>query len=222
MKNKTLKTLLFVLCFASLLPNEVEAKEKTANFTIEGLKEAGKKILDKVVEANEAINEKISEIAFYKQESLWLITDIPNVDPSEERNYYFVDTNPLVSFGQITLYYNQYGDKVSKNDPEVTRKVERTMYPYLTIEVEKTFYMEYEYDLVNNTITTNFVDFNEDYFWDSETLATYGRIVDVSKVIPEDMQKSKYSDEDLTEILNIINDPDYELFENKQLKREKK
>lgn len=226
MKKKKLQSILFALCFFSLLSNEVYAKEETTNYPKEDIKEFGKKMgkgfLDKVVEANDNINDKISEIALYKQDSLWLITDIPNIDPNEQRNYYFVDANYLFSLTKITLFYNQYGEVVSKNDPKAVRKVERTMYPYLTLEVEETFYMEYEYDLVNNTITTNFVDFNEEYLWDSETTATYGRIADVSLVIPEDIQKPKYSDADLTEILEIINDPEYELFGNVELKRERK
>lgn len=225
MKKKSLNTLMFVLCFATLLPTEVQAKEETSSYSKEDLKDSVKKLgtdfLDKIVEANDVINEKLSDIPMYKQDSLWLITDIPNVDPSEERNYFFVDTNPLTTIEKNT-YYNQDGKKVAENDAKAVRKLEQFMYTYLTFsDVEKTFIMEYDYNLVEQTFTTNFVDFNEEYTWDEDVKVEYGRFVDVSLIIPEELQKPKYSDHDLKEILEILNDCEYEFFET-PLKRERK
>ncbi len=224
MKKRALKSMLFAICLLSVFKSEIQAKEETY-YSKEDVKEFGKKIgkglLDKVVDINDNINEQVSELKLYKHESLWLITDKPNINPDEERNYYFVDANYLFSFTKITIFYDQYGNQVAKNDPSAVRKLERTMYPYLTLEVEETFYMEYDYDLINCTFVTNFVDFNEDYLWDAETTATYGRIVDIDKVIPEDLQKAKYSDADLQEILEVINDPSYEFITSSSLKREK-
>lgn len=225
MKKKSFNTLLFTLCFVSLLPTEVLAKEENFSYSKENLKDSVKKVgkdfLNKVVEANDVINEKLSDIPMYKQDSLWLITDIPNADPTEERHYFFVDTNPLTTI-EKTTYYDKNGQKVAENDAKAVRKLEQFMYTYLTFsDLEETFIMEYDYNLVDLTLTTNFVDFNEEYTWDEDVEIEYGRFEDVSLIIPEELQKPKYSDHDLEEILGVLNDCEYEFFKT-PFKRERK
>lgn len=214
MKKYSLRGALLALCILALNPFEVDAKEKAFNFSTDDLKENAKKVgkdfLDTIVE----VNEKLSEIPIYKQESLWLVTDIPNKDPSLERHYFFVDVNSLVTRTKTT-FFDKEGNVVDKNSTLASRKLEQELYMYLTFsDVEKTIILEYDYDLINKTYTTNFVDFNEEYTWEENLKVDYGRFVDVSLVIPEELQKTKYSDCDLDEILKVINDCEYKLIDD--------
>ncbi len=89
-KKKIMSSLMFALCIVAVNPSEVKAKDE--NYSKEDLKNLTKGLLKWTVntadDINNKINSKIDEISLYKEESLWLITDIPNVDPSEERHYY--------------------------------------------------------------------------------------------------------------------------------------
>lgn len=206
-KKKVMRALMLSLCIVAVNPSEVEAKEDLTGLA----KEYGKKFLNKIDEINDKTNEIIEDIHSYKQDSLWLITDIPNVNPSEKRHYYFVTRSSHLS---KILYFDSEGNQVQEEDGEAVFKCEEKEYWYVnfTNTIEEKFYMEYNYDLLNQTFSTNFVDFNEDYTWDPDINAEYGRITDVSLVIPEDMQLPEYKDKDLKAILEILNDCNYELF----------
>lgn len=214
MKKNRLNALLLALCLCAVYPSQVEAKG-TTSITTEDIKNFTKKYvkksLDIILKANDYVNDYTDNITFYKQDSLWLITDTPNVDPNEERNYYFVDTT---SRGwPKTTFYNKYGNKVENNSKDAVRKCEVQTYEYLTISGKlETFTIRYDYDLKNGTITSNFADFDTEYYWDEDPSLEYGRFADVSEIIPEEMQKEKYTAYDLSEILEVINDPDYEIF----------
>ncbi len=201
-KNNKFSAVLFALCICALLPEQVEAKEEKESFTFD-INQFLKKV-DKVEDS--IINNKIP---MYKQDALWLITDTPSVDPSEERNYYFIDKNNAKL--KLTTFYDKKGNKVEEEDASAVRKYEQKMYLPVTLD-GKNFVIRDDYNLINDTVTTNFVDFDEEYFFDEDTLAEYGRFTDVSAIIPEDMQKEKYSAYDLDAILEVINDPDYEIF----------
>lgn len=213
-KKKIMSALMFALCIVAVNPSEVKAKDE--NYSKEDLKSLTKGLLKWTVntadDINNKINSKIDEISLYKEESLWLITDIPNVDPSEERHYYFVDTSTKSIVK--TFFYDKNGKKVEKNSSKAVRKLETQTYMYATVShgVEEEFVIQVDYDLIHNTFTTNFVDFDEDYTWDSDLTLEYGRFENVSEIIPEDMRLPKYSDADLENILEVINDCDYELF----------
>lgn len=214
MKKNSFNTLLLALCMCSVYSSQVEAKESTSITTDDiksFTKKYAKKGLDLILEANDFVNEYTDNIPTYKHDSLWLITDIPNVDPNEERNYYFVDTS--TKGWEKTTFYNQYGNEVEDNSKDAVRKTEVQTYTYVTFSGKlETFTIRYDYDLKNGTITSNFADFDTEYYWEEDTPLEYGRFADVSEIIPEDKQKEKYSDYDLSEILEIINDPEYEIF----------
>lgn len=216
-KKKVMRALMLSLCIVAVNPSEVEAKEEnTSGYSTEDLKDKAKSFFKWTVntadDINNKINSKLDEVSLYKEESLWLITDMPNVDPSEERHYYFVDksTKSIVK----TFFYDKNGNKVEKNSSKAVRKVETQTYMYTTVShgVEEEFVIQFDYDLIHNTFTTNFVDFGEDYLWDPDLTVEYGRFEDISMIIPEDMRLPKYSDVDLENILKVINDCDYELF----------
>lgn len=214
MKKNRLNALLLVLCMCSVYSNQVEAKEVTS-ITTDDIKSFTKKYAKKgwdlILQANDYVNEYTDNFAVYKQDSLWLITDTPNVNPNEERNYYFIDTS--TKGWEKTTFYNKYGNEVEKNSKDAVRKTEVQTYEYLTISGKlETFTIRYEYDLKNGTITSNFADFDTEYYWEEDIPLEYGRFVDVSEIIPEEKQKEKYSAYDLSEILEIINDPEYEIF----------
>lgn len=202
MKKNSFNALLLVLCLCAVYPSQVEAKEEKEKFTFD---------INELLKKTEDLENKLvyNKLPIYKQESLWLITDMPNVDPSEEHNYYFIDKNNVKI--KFTTYYDKKGNKVEEEDKTAVRALEQIEYLPITLK-DKSFVIRNEYDLENGTVTTNFVDFDMEYCWDEETDLEYGRFVDVSEIIPEDMQKEKYSAYDLSEILEVINDPDYEIF----------
>lgn len=202
MKKNRLNALLLVLCMCTIYSNQVEAKEEQEKFTLD-LNELLKK-------TNDLENSMIyNKLPIYKQESLWLITDTPNIDPSEERNYYFIDKNNVKI--KATTYYDKNGSEVEEIDETAVRSLEQKQYLPITFK-DKSFVIRNNYDLKNGTVTTNFADFDTEYYWEEDIPLEYGRFVDVSEIIPEEKQKEKYSDSDLSEILEIINDPEYEIF----------
>ncbi len=75
----------------------------------------------------------------------------------------------------------------------------------------KNFVIRTDYNLIDQTFISNFADFNIDYLWEEETPLEYGRIVNISDFIPEDMQKDKYTENDLKAILDVLNNCDYVL-----------
>lgn len=202
MKNKKLNTILFMMCFCAILPQYVEAKEQEEKFTID---------IDKWIKKADEIEDAIvyNKIPIYKQDSLWLITNTPNVDPNEERNYYFIDKNNVKI--KYTTYYDKEGNEIEENSENAIRKCEQKQYLPITLK-EESFVIRNQYDLINGTVTTNYIDFDMEYSWEEFTYFEYGRFTDVSSIIPEEMQKEKYSAYDLNEILEIINDPEYEIF----------
>lgn len=202
MKKNRLNALLLVLCMCTIYSNQVEAKEEQEKFTLD---------LNKLFKKTNDLENSIiyNELPIYKQESLWLITDTPNIDPSEERNYYFIDKNNIKI--KATIYYDKNGNEVEEIDETAVRSLEQKQYLPITFK-DKSFVIRNNYDLENGTITTNFADFDTEYYWEEDIPLEYGRFVDVSKIIPEEKQKEKYSAYDLSEILEIINDPEYEIF----------
>ena len=224
MNKNILKALLFSLCLSSITPIEVSAEEKNYfEFTNEDLKKIADALGNsKIVRFSEKVNEmiqekamepiieKIKDINYFKPDSLWLVTDIPNENPNEKRNYYFVYNK--ICFYKTTTFFDKENNEVDKNNKNAVRKREKALYLSAS-NPEKTFVMETNYDLVNRTFTTNFVDFNEDYVWEEENQVQYGRFVDILPYIPEELQQDKYDATLLQEIEYILNDCDYkELF----------
>lgn len=210
-----LATLGVTIGVATTSPTLVNAQEPASteqtDETKEELKEFGKKTLDWFIKANEFVEDKIEKgenaIINYKQESLWLITDTPNIDPNEERNFYFVYNKGNIPY---TTFYDAYGNKVEKNSPVAVRKYSQERYAGVAGS-DKIFMIRSYYDLKNNTFTTNYVDFDTDYLWEENEPLEFGRFANINDIIPEDMQKEKYTIEDLQEIIAVINDCNYDL-----------
>ena len=221
-KKIILKSKAILLASSLALSNPVTSYAKTpALATEEGtlkdkLSEWGSKLFDWAGKVDEEINEhvvdpakeKASEIELYKQESLWLITDMPSVSPEEERNYFFVNKN-IPNF-KWTYYYDKYGNEVSEDSPELAKMEIRKMYVSLT-NSDIAFIIEEWFDYETFTFTINYTDFNKSLPYDENTNAKYGRFANIGDVLPEEYLKEKYSTEDLKELLELINDPTYEL-----------
>ena len=78
-------------------PLVVEASDKNyEEKKIEWLNKAkslGKKAVEYSSKAEDKVFDTMRGIELYDKDKIWLITDIPNVNPDEERNYYFVNGN---------------------------------------------------------------------------------------------------------------------------------
>ncbi len=148
------------------------------------------------------------EVPLFDHNSLWLVTDIPNVDPQDARNYFFVFNK--IRFLRSTAFYDKNGNKFLKNDGTAVRKYEQEEYTSVST-LGKNFVIRTDYNLIDQTFISNFADFNIDYLWEEETPLEYGRIVNISDFIPEDMQKDKYTENDLKAILDVLNNCDYVL-----------
>ncbi len=220
-KYKLIRGAIFALGFSTLNPVLSYASEKTYfGYTEEELKEKAKKYGSELVEwcqevdqtvQDEVIDpakEKVSEVPIYKHESLWLITDMPTIDPNEERHYYFIDKNTLSI--KKTFFYDQEGKKVDRNSSLANYKEDREMYVSLT-NMEDVFKIEYWMNLRTFESSINYIDFDSFKIFDKETTAKYGRFVHIEDIIPEDKIQEKYSTKDLLDILNLINDVNYEL-----------
>lgn len=223
MKKINLKRIAFysILCSLTLSRPSYAEEEKTYfGNTEEEWLEKGKKygtaLYDWCSKVDEKINdavvdplkEKTSEIPFYKEDSLWLITDIPNKDPEEERHYYFIDKNtPSIT---STTSYDKWGKKVDNDSIEAVKREQKEMYVSLT-NYEEVFLIRYVMDLERGTYEVNYEDFSFDKMYEEVETLDYGRFVDVKSFIPEDLRKEKYSTKDLKEILDILNDKNYEI-----------
>lgn len=227
-KKKIIQTALFTLGFFLLSPEFVMASEtvseeqtKDTNEELkESAKQLGKQALDFFIKASDYADEKMEkgkeiidetiELNIHKHEDLWLVTDIPNENPSEKRHYYFIDINPLLP-QKWTTYYDKNGNKVNKNDPNIARVYEQIR--YLAIgDSENRLMMRTDKNLIDGSISINYVDFNTDYTWEEEIPIEFGIFRNLDDIIPKDKQKEKYSKQDLQEVLEILNDLDYEIF----------
>ena len=105
-KYKLIKKAGVVVLASALVVTPVHASntssDKTSEETLENkLFTWGKKLVDWSSKVDQKINDKVvepasdklSEQEVIKHDSLWLITDMPGVDPNTERHYYFVNKN---------------------------------------------------------------------------------------------------------------------------------
>lgn len=219
MNKRTLKAMLLSLCVFAANPMNVSAKESFINYDADDLKEKAKEYGKRIVEEAEKIDQKIndkvvdpakdklSDITLYDENSLWLVTDIPGADPSIERHYFFVNKNfPLI---KTTTHFDFFGNKVKRDDVSAIRKYEKKLYASLT-NADDTFLAECNYSLQSNIFSNNYVFLDTDEMWIENCLTDYGVFNDVSIIIPEDKRKDKYSTKDLEEIIEIVNDVNYE------------
>ncbi len=205
----------------------VSAKESFINYDAEYLKEKAKeygmKIVDEAEKMDKIINEyivdpakdELGNLTLYDEDSLWLVTDIPGVNPSLERHYFFV--NKDVPLFKTMTYFDYFGNKVQHNDVSAIRKFEKKIYGSLT-DANDTFLVECNYSLQSNIFSNNYILLDADEMWVEHALCDYGVFTDISFIIPEDKRKDKYSTKDLAEIIEIIDDVNYE-FDSLSLER---
>lgn len=224
MNKKIIRTALFALAFSLLSPTytnaeeEKQTKDEKEEYK-ENAKQLGKQALDFLIKTNDLKENKIEkgieiydetvEFNIYKPEDLWLVTDIPNENPSEKRHYYFIDKNPLIPM-KWTTYYDNNGNKVSKNDPNVTKIYEQIRYSAIG-DSENRLMIRTDKNVMDGTISINYVDFNSDYIWEEEIPIEFGIFKNPNEIIPKDKQKERYSKQDLQEILEILNNLEYEI-----------
>ena len=176
------------------------------------------KINDKVVEP---ASDKLSEQEVIKHDSLWLITDMPGVDPNIERHYYFVNKNmPSIKW---TFYYDKNGNKVSRKSSNKAMMEVREMYVSLT-DLDTVYKMESYSSYVDNTFTVNYEYLNDTFVYDSDfgDNYTYGVFEDFDFLLDENEIKEKYSLDDLVKLEEKINDLDLEIKSSDTLKLERK
>lgn len=209
--KKVIKGILLALGLTCLNPMLVSAKEGNIDW-----KSIFKTVVDEAEKIDEKINKKIvdpvkdklGDIDVYKHDSLWLITDIPNTDPSEERHYFFVDKNtPTI---KSSTYYDKNGNKVSRNDAKAVKRIDKELYPSVS-DSSETFLIMTEYDLKTLEFSINYVDLSLDYLWEEEKDVSFGRFTNLDEIIPSDMQKEKYNTKELIAITDVLNDPEYVL-----------
>ena len=204
---KSMKAILLASCLAVSNPITSYAKAPVATSEEASLKdklsEWGSKFFDCAEKADEKIN-----IEWYKQESLWLITDMPGINPEEERNYFFVNKN-TPNFKR-TYYYDKFGNKVSEDSPDLAIMEIRKKYVSLT-DPDIVFKIVERFDYKTFTFTINYLDFDKSKPYEEKTEKTYGRFASLKDVLPESYLKEKYSTKDLKEILELINDPSFSL-----------
>lgn len=157
--------------------------------------------------------EKVSEIELFSHDSLWLITDTKE---DKERHFYFVNRNtPTI---KTTTYFDKWNNPVSKNAVDAVKKREKEMFVSVS-NIEEAFVMETYYDFINNRVTSNYVELNEDKTTFLENEGRYGRFVSFDFLLPSDKIKEKYSIEDLKEILELLNNPSYKISNGPHLSR---
>ena len=198
-------------------PLVVEASDKNyEEKKIEWLNKAkslGKKAVEYSSKAEDKVFDTMRGIELYDKDKIWLITDIPNVNSDEERNYYFVNGNfPKV---KKTTYYDKYHHKVSSG--ELVRRAYCTIerFYFIGADTDKSFKAMETINYENNTVKENYVDFDKDYTYDTSLDVTYGRILDWQDWLPENEVKDSYSLTELRDLLDeYFNNLDYSLDNN--------
>ncbi len=210
MNRKKILYLMKVSCLASSLlinPIKVEGKEKENLDAWSKAKYYGEKLYDWCVKVDDYVNEhvvdpigeKASEVEMFKKDSLWLITNEPSIDPSLGRHYFFIDKN-TPSIKKRTFYNEPNGLPTKK---EGRYEEEKEMYVSLN-DIDEVFLMKTTLDHETNTFTKNYVDLDSKNLYDENATAKYGRFVHIEDMVPESMIKEKYSKEDLTQIVNFL------------------
>ncbi len=164
---------------------------------------------EKISGVTSQVGDAAKEIEMWKPESLWLITTVPNKNPDEQRDYFFV-YKEHVKF-KWTYYYDEYGHTISSSSTNRAKAEIREMY-ILSSEEDQRFTMETWLDYQTKTFSLNYIDLDQDYLYDEQTTAEYGRITDFMQLLPPEERKEKYSTKELEYLLNeYFNNMDYSL-----------
>ena len=197
-------------------PLVVEASDKKyEEKKIEWLNKAkslGKKAVEYSSKAEEKVFDTMRGIELYDADKIWLITDTPNLDPNESRDYYFVNGSYIKA--KKTSYYDKYNHKVKADSPKKAYATIQSLY-FIGADTDKSFMATDTIDYQNNTVSQNYVDFTKDYSYDTNLDVTYGRILDWQDWLPESERKDSYSLTELRDLLDeYFNNLDYSLDAN--------
>lgn len=211
MNKRTIKSLLVAsaLSLATTLPVQAKetSKEKTQEELLKGLKTVSEWCEDVGNSITEKVLDKTQNLKPISYDSLWIITDMPGEDPNEKRHYYIVHKDIYLP---NTFFFDAKGNKTEPYDKEATRKYEQISYGSIS-EVGTSFTIRNDYDLKSNTFTTNFIDFDSTYFYDSSTTAEFDRFTNIFDILPPELQQPTYSSYDILKIAEFLNDYSFEI-----------
>lgn len=165
---------------------------------------------DSVGSIKNSANEYKDSLIDYDSDHLEIVTFVPNENPSDEREYYFVNT--LVPGLPKIYYLDSEGNEVDRKSDNKRFKVKVSIHHTITEDENGSKYgfeeKTYE-DLVSGEVWTNtaLLTKDEPYLTDDSSLIEYGVFEDIADVLPESLIKDEYElgeVKDLTEYLNNL------------------
>lgn len=196
-------------------PLVVTASSKNAEKEEKGILDYFEQIDEKISEIGSQVGDAAKDLEVWDPESLWLITTVPDKSPEEERDYFFV-YKEHAKF-KWTYYYDEYGHTISSSSNNRSKAEIREMY-ILSSEEDQHFTMETWLDYQTQTFTLNYIDLDQNYLYDEQTTADYGRITDFTQFLPPEEIKEEYSTKELTRLLDeYFNNMNYSLESSQNL-----
>ena len=177
---------------------------------------------DGAKEIKESAQGYINNLVDYNLDTLDIVSFKPNANPTEEREYYFV--NSLVPALPKTYYLDIDGNEVNKSSEDKRFKVKVSIHHTITEDENGSKYNFEEktyQDLVTNETWTNVTKLSKDepYLTDDSDLIEYGLFEDISDVLPEDLVKDEYTLGEVKQLTEYINDVNNDLAFDLTLKR---
>ncbi len=145
----------------------------------------------------------------YDHDTLDIVTTLPNIDPKNERNYYFI--NSLVPALRSTKYLDNDGNEVKRNDSNVRYKVSIKKYHSITANEEdsKWFFEEQTIeDLQTGEIWTNTANLDKETPYINDEDISFGVFTEIEDVLPSEDVLDVYSLKLVKEYTTKINDLD--------------
>lgn len=208
--NKKKAALILASSLVVGTPSLVQAETSKLNKLFNWAESVEEKVYEYTDPITEKTSDKVQSIEIYKQSSLRVITDIPGIDPSEERSYYLIcDTVP----GLEKIYYlDEDGNKISRNSGDKRYKVHQTN-KKAVFNGEGPYVEKITTDLLNDIEFTNTLEFTADYYYETNLPMDieYGYFATLSDIVPEADLKEKYTHAELKELEANLNNLDYEL-----------
>lgn len=218
-KRASLVALSASLAFGT--PVSTEAKGFFGNKSGEEIESALDSFFGWAVEADEKVNDVKDDLIKYKHDTLQIVTTMPTTDPSEDRDYHFLNTKvPAIS---KTYYLNAEGEEVKKKSSDALYRVSSNTYK----DIENNDWMFEEKTITNLEtfeVTTNTVLLSADQMYlDSEDSSVeYGLFEDIADILPEAYVSEKYTLSDVKWLSSdVLNNMDYDLSKGQSLSRTK-
>ena len=164
-------------------------------------------IIDTAKDGLNTADEIKDDMIDYQNETLDIVTTIPNENPLEQREYYFI--NSLIPAIRTTKYYDENWQEVKKKSENKRYKVKSKIHHTITENEEgsKLFFEEKTYeDLLTNETWTNTVQLDENNYYIDDSSIEFGLFKDIEDVLPEDLVKEEYSLRLIKDYTTKIND----------------